>query len=112
MSLNELAHPVTMGVVSGLLIGKPLGILFFVGLAVSLRFAQLPKNVSWPQVVAIAFACGIGFTMSLFIAGLAFEHGSGEYYGLDRLGILVGSILSALTAYVLLYISLPKTCPD
>ena len=108
MSLADLAHPVTMGVVSGLLIGKPLGILFFVGLAVSLRFAQLPKNVSWLQVVAIAFACGIGFTMSLFIAGLAFEHGSGEYFGLDRLGILVGSILSALTAYVLLYVSLPK----
>ena len=112
MSLNDLAHPVTMGVVSGLLIGKPLGILFFVGLAVSLRFAQLPKNVSWPQIVAIAFACGIGFTMSLFIAGLAFEHGSGEYFGLDRLGIVVGSILSALIAYVLLHFSLPKTYPD
>jgi len=112
MSLNDLAHPVTMGVVSGLLIGKPLGILFFVGLAVSLRFAQLPKNVSWPQIVAVAFACGIGFTMSLFIAGLAFEHGSGEYFGLDRLGILVGSILSALAAYVLLYVSLPKTYTD
>ena len=112
MSLTDLAHPVTMGVVSGLLIGKPLGILFFVGLAVSLRFAQLPKNVSWPQIVAIAFACGIGFTMSLFIAGLAFEHGSGEYFGLDRLGILVGSILSALAAYVLLYVSLPKNYPN
>jgi len=112
MSLTDLAHPVTMGVVSGLLIGKPLGILLFVGLAVSLRFAQLPKNVSWLQIVAIAFACGIGFTMSLFIAGLAFEHGGGEYFGLDRLGILVGSILSALTAYVLLYVSLPKTYPD
>jgi NhaA family Na+:H+ antiporter len=73
MSLNDLAHPVTMGVVSGLLIGKPLGILFFVGLAVSLRFAQLPKNVSWLQITAVSFACGIGFTMSLFIAGLAFE---------------------------------------
>ncbi len=47
--------------------------------------------------------------MSLFIAGLAFEHGSGEYYGLDRLGILVGSILSALAAYALLHISLPKS---
>jgi len=112
MSLTDLAHPVTMGVVSGLLIGKPLGILLFVGLAVSLRFAQLPKNVSWLQIVAIAFACGIGFTMSLFIAGLAFEHGGGEYFGLDRLGILVGSILSALTAYVLLYVSLPKIQTD
>ncbi len=109
MSLNDLTHPVTVGVVSGLLIGKPLGILLFVGLAVSLRFAQLPENVSWPQIVAIAFTCGIGFTMSLFIAGLAFEHGSGDYFGVDRLGVLVGSILSAMTAYVLLHVSLPKT---
>jgi NhaA family Na+:H+ antiporter len=101
MSLNDLTHPVTMGVVSGLLIGKPLGILLFVGLVVSLRFAQLPKNVSWLQITAVSFACGIGF-----------EHGSGEYFGLDRLGILVGSILSALTAYVLLHLSLPKYCTD
>lgn len=108
ISVTDLVHPVTMGVVFGLLVGKPLGIMFFVGLAVSLRFAQLPKNVSWLQIVAIAFACGIGFTMSLFIAGLAFEHGSGEYFGVDRLGILVGSILSALMAYVLLHASLPK----
>ena len=109
VSLTDLSHPVTLGVVFGLLIGKPLGILFFTGLAISLRFAELPKNVNWLQIIAVAFACGIGFTMSLFIAGLAFEHGSGEYFGLDRLGILVGSILSALTAYVLLHVSLPKT---
>jgi NhaA family Na+:H+ antiporter len=95
-----------------LLIGKPLGILLFVGLAVSLRLAQLPKNISWLQIVALSFTCGIGFTMSLFIAGLAFEHGSGEYFGLDRLGILVGSILSALAAYVLFQLSLPKHRTD
>jgi len=46
--------------------------------------------------------------MSLFIAGLAFEHGSGDYFSGDRLGILLGSILSALVAYALLYLSLPK----
>ena len=46
--------------------------------------------------------------MSLFIAGLAFEHGSGDYFGGDRLGILVGSILSAIVAYALLHASLPK----
>jgi len=112
LSLNDLTHPVTMGVVSGLLIGKPLGILFFVGLAVGLRFAQLPKNVSWLQIVAVSFACGIGFTMSLFIAGLAFEHGSGEYFGLDRLGILVGSLLSAFVAFSLFHLSLPKNSPN
>lgn len=109
ISLNDLMHPVTMGVVTGLLIGKPLGILLFVGLAVILRLAQLPKNVNWYQLLGVAFACGIGFTMSLFIAGLAFEHGSGDYFSGDRLGIVVGSILSALAAYAILHVSLPES---
>lgn len=109
LSIEDLAHPVTLGVISGLFIGKALGILGFVGLGVALRFVQIPKNVNWIQLLGVAFACGIGFTMSLFIAGLAFEHGSDDYYSGDRLGILVGSILSALVAFVLLHISLPKS---
>jgi len=113
MSIEDLTHPVTLGVVSGLLLGKPVGILVFVGLAVGLRFVPLPKNVNWIQLLGVAFACGIGFTMSLFIAGLAFEHGSGDYFSGDRLGIVVGSILSALAAYALLHVSLPKSaCSD
>jgi len=108
MSIDNLTHPVTMGVIAGLLIGKPLGVLLFVGLAVSLRFAKLPRNVDYRQLLGVAFACGIGFTMSLFIAGLAFEHGSGDYFSGDRLGILVGSVLSALAAYVFLHLSLPR----
>ena len=112
MSLNDLAHPVTLGVTSGLLVGKPLGILLFVGLAVALGLARLPKDVSWTQLLGVAFACGIGFTMSLFIAGLAFEHGSGDYFSGDRLGIMTGSFLSALAAYGLLHFSLPKAAPD
>jgi NhaA family Na+:H+ antiporter len=108
LSIEDLTHPVTAGVVAGLLIGKPVGILAFVWLAIRLRFARLPKNVNWTQLLGVAFACGIGFTMSLFIAGLAFEHGSGDYFSGDRLGILVGSILSAIVAYGLLHASLPK----
>ncbi len=108
ISISDLTHPVTSGVVAGLFIGKPVGILVFVWLAVSLRFARLPPNINWTQLLGVAFACGIGFTMSLFIAGLAFEHGSGGYFGGDRLGILVGSILSAIAAYLLLHASLPK----
>ena len=108
MSLGDLASPVTLGVIGGLLVGKPVGILLFVGAAVALRLVQLPKGVSWLQILGVAFACGIGFTMSLFIAGLAFEHGSSDYFAGDRLGILVGSISSAIVAYVILRLSLNK----
>jgi NhaA family Na+:H+ antiporter len=109
MSIEDVFHPVTLGVVSGLFIGKALGILGFVSIAVGLRLVRLPNNVNWIQLLGVAFACGIGFTMSLFIAGLAFEHGSDDYYSGDRLGILVGSILSALVGYALLHFSLPKS---
>lgn len=108
MSPQDLAHPVTLGVVLGLFAGKPVGILLFVGLAAMLGFVRLPRGVTWLQVLGVAFACGIGFTMSLFIAGLAFEHGSGQYFAGDRLGIIVGSVLSAVVAYLLLQLSLPR----
>ena len=109
MSVEYFTHPVTLGVISGLFVGKPLGILVFVGLAVGLGFVQLPRNVNWIQLFGTACACGIGFTMSLFIAGLAFEHGSGDYFSGDRLGILAGSTLSALLAFAVLHFSLPKS---
>lgn len=108
MAFADLIHPVTGGVILGLTVGKPIGILAFVGLAVLLGMARLPAALTWMRLSGVACACGIGFTMSLFIAGLAFEHGSGDYFSGDRLGILVGSILSAVMAYVLLQLSLPK----
>ena len=107
LSVDTLLHPVTVGIVAGLVLGKPLGIMSFVGIAVALRIVRLPTSLSWTQLLGISFACGIGFTMSLFIAGLAFEHGGGEYYGGDRLGILLGSIIAAGACYVLLHFSLP-----
>ena len=81
---SDLLHPVALGIVAGLLLGKPVGIVGFIGIAVLLRLVTLPKGMTWAQVVGVAFACGNGFTMSLFIAGLAFEHGSGDYFAGDR----------------------------
>jgi len=107
MTLADLLHPVTLGVVLGLVIGKPLGILLFIGLAVLLGLVKLPDRLSWFQLTAVSYACGIGFTMSLFISGLAFEHGSADYFAGDRLGIVLGSLVSALLAFVLLHLSLP-----
>lgn len=111
VSMADLVHPVTLGVILGLVVGKPLGILLFVAAAVGLGMAKLPSRSNWAQIVGIGFACGIGFTMSLFIAGLAFEHGSGAYFSGDRLGILVGSVVSAVAAYIILHFSLPKAAP-
>ncbi len=108
ISLSDIIHPVTLGVETGLVIGKPLGILLFVGVAAAVGLVRLPKEMSWAQLVGVSFACGIGFTMSLFIAGLAFEHNSSEYFAGDRLGIIIGSVLSALIAYGILTVSLPK----
>jgi NhaA family Na+:H+ antiporter len=107
-TVESLSHPVTLGIILGLFAGKPIGILAFVALGVLLRLVELPRNVSWGQVIGIGFASGIGFTMSLFIAGLAFEHGSGEYFEGDRLGVLVGSVLSAVAALATLHFSLRK----
>ncbi|MDH3552980.1 MAG: Na+/H+ antiporter NhaA, partial [Gammaproteobacteria bacterium] len=56
-SLNDLVHPVTSGVISGLFVGKPLGIILFVGVAVALRLVRLPRGVSWLQLVGVSFAC-------------------------------------------------------
>jgi len=108
ITLASLTHSVTFGVIAGLVIGKPLGILLFVALAVLPGFARLPNQISWWQLAGVACACGIGFTMSLFIAGLAFEHGGGEYFSGDRLGVLIGSVLSAAIAGLILQFSLNK----
>ena len=108
MSFAALAHPVTLGIILGLLIGKPLGIMLCTWLACALRLASLPPGIRWAQILGASCACGIGFTMSLFIASLAFEHNAASNFGGDRLGILVGSLLSALVAAALLHLSLPR----
>lgn len=108
ISAADLAHPVTLGITAGLFLGKPIGIVAFVGVAVLLRLVVLPRGVTWGQITGVGLTCGIGFTMSLFIAGLAFEHGSGDYFAGDRLGILIGSLASAALAWGVLQFSLPR----
>lgn len=109
IGLEDFADPVTLGIALGLFVGNPVGILGLVGLAVLFRWVSLPQEVTWGQLTGTAFACGIGFTMSLFIAGLAFEHGDGSYWAADKLGILIGSLASAAIASVILHIALPSS---
>ena len=102
LSFTDLTHPVPLGIALGLFLGKQLGIMGISWLAVRLGLASLAEGVRWPQLYGVALLCGIGFTMSLFIASLAFEQGGGGYAGLERLGILAGTLISALVGYVVL----------
>ncbi|WP_421281112.1 Na+/H+ antiporter NhaA [Aeromonas taiwanensis] len=108
ISLSALLSPLPMGIILGLFVGKPLGIFTISWLAVKLGVAQLPKGVNFKQIFAVSILCGIGFTMSMFIASLAFEHGGVDYGSYSRLGILAGSTLAAVAGYIALRISLPR----
>ena len=95
-----------LGIALGLLIGKPIGVFGAIRLAVATGLGRLPANVTWNQMLGLAALCGIGFTMSLFIGGLAFTDTS--HAAQVRLGVLSGSIISALIGYALLARSEPK----
>ncbi|MET0053073.1 MAG: Na+/H+ antiporter NhaA [Candidatus Thiodiazotropha sp.] len=108
LTFDALLEPVPLGIVAGLFVGKQLGIMLFCGVAILLGFAQLPRRASWMGFYATSVLCGIGFTMSLFIASLAFEQGgAGVQVSGDRLGILLGSGLSTLVGFSLLLLFNP-----
>lgn len=103
MSIDMLLEPVPLGITAGLFVGKQLGIILFCGLAIMLGWARLPNGASWAGFYGVALLAGIGFTMSFFITSLAFEHTGPEFPVFsDRLGIIVGSALSAIAGYLVL----------
>ena len=107
LSPSALLDPVTLGVVLGLFAGKQVGVFASVGLATMTGLARRPAHASWGQVYGVSVLCGIGFTMSLFIGGLAFAPGLHETE--TKLGVLAGSLLSGLLgAAVLLAASRPR----
>jgi Na+:H+ antiporter, NhaA family len=85
-------HPITLGVALGLLLGKPVGISAFAWLAEKVRLAARPVNVNWPQIVAASCVCGIGFTMSLFIAALVLPEGGS--LDMAKIGTLTASLVA------------------
>lgn len=91
-----------MGVIAGLFIGKPVGITLFCWLALRLKLAKLPQGAAFKQIMAVGVLCGIGFTMSIFIATLAFGDVDTHMVAWAKLGILTGSILAAVVGYCLL----------
>ena len=98
--LAALSHPVTLGIVLGLVIGKQVGVTLFSLAAVRVGFAALPYGVTWTQFYGVALLGGIGFTMSLFITKLAFTH---EMLTIEaKIGILLGSAISGVIGYLVL----------
>ena len=102
---NDLFSPVSMGVFTGLFLGKQLGIFIFSFLTVKLGISKLPNGANWLQMYGVSLLCGIGFTMSLFISSLAFTEMNSIHVASSRLSIILSSLISAITGMLLLYFS-------
>ena len=102
MSLQDFGHSITLGIAVGLFLGKQLGVMSVAVLLVALRLARLPQGATWASFYGVAVITGIGFTMSLFIGGLAFKENAAELAVDERVGILLGSAVSAIVGYLVL----------
>lgn len=107
LSTEQALHPVPLGIALGLFFGKQIGIFGLVWLAVKAKLTKLPNAISWKSLYGAAALCGVGFTMSLFISSLAFEETGLNLLFDERLGIIFGSLASAIVGYVILHKNLP-----
>lgn len=101
-----LSSPVSIGILAGLVIGKPFGVMSFAWLAVRTGLAELPSGIGWGHLIGASFLAGIGFTISLFITGAAFD--SLALQSSAKLAILVASAVAAGLGYVLLLAASPR----
>jgi NhaA family Na+:H+ antiporter len=99
LSFSQLAAPVPLGIMLGLFVGKQAGVFLFSWAAIRMRLAALPEGSDRLQLYAVALVTGVGFTMSFFIDGLAFQ-GARVYQSADKLAILLGSLLSGAAGYL------------
>lgn len=104
---NGLADPGSIGIFTGLIIGKPLGICLFSFIAVSIGLSALPTGLNWKQVLGIGFLAGIGFTMSIFITLLAYQ--DPFLITESKISILIASLISGILGFVWLKYVLKKT---
>jgi len=98
IGIQALSSPITLGIALGLFVGKQIGIFGMCWVAIKLRLTELPKNSTWMQFYGVSLLCGIGFTMSLFIGTLAFEDQALAYQTNVKLGVIIGSLASAIVA--------------
>lgn len=108
ISMEQMAGPVPLGIMFGLFVGKQLGVFGFCWIAIKLKVTSLPKGSNWLQLYAVSVLTGIGFTMSLFIASLAFVDDQ-TFHFTDKLAILIGSFSSGILGYLLLRIGKKST---
>jgi Na+:H+ antiporter, NhaA family len=108
VSIDGMRAPVSIAVVAGLALGKPIGIAGAAFLAIKLRLARLPERTSWLALVGSAWLGGIGFTMALFIASLSL---SDTVIGAAKSGILLGSALSLVAGMTILVLALRRQQP-
>jgi len=98
--VEMLIHPISIGIIAGLVLGKFIGISLMSKLVVWLKISKLPEGVSWKQIYGVAFLAGIGFTMSMFISDLAFKEE--EFKQIAKVGIMAASLTSATIGMIML----------
>jgi NhaA family Na+:H+ antiporter len=108
VTLEVMLHDVPVGVALGLVVGKQVGIFSLCAIAIALKLVEMPKNMNWMSLYGVSALCGIGFTMSLFVGSLAFEETGVNLLFDERLGIIVGSLVSGVIGYLVLARALPK----
>lgn len=102
VTMDQMLHGVPIGIAMGLFVGKQVGIFGLCWLCIKLGWASLPKGMNWAALYGTSALCGIGFTMSLFVGSLAFEETGVNLLFDERLGIIVGSLLSGIVGYLVL----------
>lgn len=111
VGIEQITHSIPLGIAMGLVFGKLIGVFCFSMIPVLLGWVTLPKEFSRMSLLGVSALCGIGFTMSLFIGALAFESGGDNLMFDERIGIMIGSIISGFAGYFILRYSLPKAKP-
>lgn len=109
VGFEQIMHGVPLGISLGLFFGKQIGVFGMCWIAIKMKLTDMPKGMNWLSMYGTGALCGIGFTMSLFIGSLAFQSTGIDRIFDERLGILIGSLLSGIFGYLLLRYSLNKT---
>ncbi len=107
MTFSTMLQPVPLGIICGLFLGKQLGVFIFSYISVKLKIAEMPSNSNWVKFYGVGILTGIGFTMSLFVGNLAFAEYTNNLSGV-KIGVLIGSLLSAIVGYLLLFFTSKK----